>query len=308
MHSFLLWFLILGVLCFLMLTPPPTASSSSLAQRRTTGVREARNNALRSPYQSPRQRRLGHADGRSPLRDVGNIHCQNSTAGPSLEQERSGLREAERQRQAALQETPSRRRRRIPGQAQNREPSPTPTTTSQTISRAYERCSTSRAYEPSSATPSVRAPAPLPLAYSDSSTLIDFIIINHQAELDLGMSQAAETQSYNMSPWTYSRAEGARQRIGALSSRVQSVAHTGTRCDKDRGATAVERGMGWMILRRERTRGLSRESFQGDGFEDDCDVNGVVQYSWRGNSPGYDFSRVDDLPIFLESVPTATEG
>ncbi|KAJ7480355.1 hypothetical protein B0H11DRAFT_1916092 [Mycena galericulata] len=94
MRSLLLWFLILGVLCFLMLTPPPTASSSSLAQRRTTG---------------------------------------NSTAGPSLEQERSGLREAERQRQAALQETPSRRRRRIPGQAQNREPSPTPTTTSQTI-------------------------------------------------------------------------------------------------------------------------------------------------------------------------------
>ncbi|KAJ7450513.1 hypothetical protein B0H11DRAFT_1928219 [Mycena galericulata] len=54
-------------------------------------------------------------------------------------------------------------------------------------------------------------------------------VVNHQAELDLGMSQAAETQSYNMSPWTYSRAEGARQRIGALSSRVQSVAHTGTR-------------------------------------------------------------------------------
>ncbi|KAJ7510145.1 hypothetical protein B0H11DRAFT_1900506 [Mycena galericulata] len=63
-----------------------------------------------------------------------------------------------------------------------------------------------------------------------------------------------------------------------------------------------------MILRRERTRGLSRESFQGDGFKDDCDVNRVVRYSWRGNSPGYDFSRVDDLPIFLESVPTATEG
>ncbi|KAJ7482886.1 hypothetical protein B0H11DRAFT_1914969 [Mycena galericulata] len=70
----------------------------------------------------------------------------------------------------------------------------------------------------------------------------------------------------------------------------------------------VERGMGWTILRRERTRGLSRETFQGDGFEDDCDVNRVVWYSWRGNSPGYDFSRVDDLPIFLESVPTATEG
>ncbi|KAJ7488589.1 hypothetical protein B0H11DRAFT_1913068 [Mycena galericulata] len=148
---------------------------------------------------------------------------------------------------------------------------------------------------------------------------------------------------------------------------ASSVYHIDTRCDKDRGATAVswwwsrvasfgQRGfvIGWnplynvgrrwnvewdqkwvkrtkcnrffvgfsgkmwifreniallgMILRRERTRGLSRESFQGDGFEDDCDVNGVVQYSWRGNSPGYDFSRVDDLPIFLESVPTATEG
>ncbi|KAJ7502412.1 hypothetical protein B0H11DRAFT_1906992 [Mycena galericulata] len=123
-----------------------------------------------------------------------------------------------------------------------------------------------------------------------------------------------------------------------------------SRCDKDRGATAVswwwsrvasfgQRGfvIGWnplynvgrrwnvewdagtvrsLLLRvytatcppmASSTRGLSRESFQGDGFEDDCDVNGVVQYSWRGNSPGYDFSRVDDL-IFLESVPTATEG
>ncbi|KAJ7021409.1 hypothetical protein C8F04DRAFT_1195533 [Mycena alexandri] len=110
---------------YLMLSPPPTASSS-LAQRRTSGARQARNTALRSPYQSPREHRLHRVNGASPLRDVTNIpQAENAAAGPSLERERADLRNAERERQAALQETPSRGRRRIPGQAENRAASPT---------------------------------------------------------------------------------------------------------------------------------------------------------------------------------------
>ncbi|KAJ7670724.1 hypothetical protein DFH06DRAFT_1125018 [Mycena polygramma] len=124
---FLLLFL-LGALCNLMLSPPPTASSSSLVHRQTSGVRHARIDASRSPYQSPRQRHLQRSGGqRSPFRDIANFPPpQNTAAGPSAEQERSHAREAERERQAALQETPSRRRRRVPGQAENRAPSPTP--------------------------------------------------------------------------------------------------------------------------------------------------------------------------------------
>ncbi|KAJ6528582.1 hypothetical protein B0H19DRAFT_1274798 [Mycena capillaripes] len=117
---------ILGVLCIVMLTPLPTASSSPLAQCRTSGVLQARNNAIRSPYQSPRDQRANAL--RSPLRSVLNIprpQVRDTTAGPTIEQERSDVREAERKRQAALQETPSRRRRRVPGQTENHAPSPT---------------------------------------------------------------------------------------------------------------------------------------------------------------------------------------
>ncbi|KAJ7836862.1 hypothetical protein B0H13DRAFT_1912845 [Mycena leptocephala] len=52
--SVLVLLCILGVLLIVMLTPPPTTSSSSLAHCRTTGVRQARNDAIRSPYHSPR--------------------------------------------------------------------------------------------------------------------------------------------------------------------------------------------------------------------------------------------------------------
>ncbi|KAJ7824581.1 hypothetical protein B0H13DRAFT_2375418 [Mycena leptocephala] len=128
--SFLVLLCILGVLLIVMLTPPPTASSSSLAHRRTTGVRQARNDAIRSPYHSPRQHRLQRSPGRSPLQNVGNIprpQIQNPVAGPSVEDEHSSFRQAERERQAALQETPSRRRRRIPVQPRNENRSPSPT-------------------------------------------------------------------------------------------------------------------------------------------------------------------------------------
>ncbi|KAF8156408.1 hypothetical protein K438DRAFT_2075638 [Mycena galopus ATCC 62051] len=68
-----------------MLTPPPTAKTSSLADRRTTGVRHARNDAVQSLYQSPRARRLEQSGIRSPLRDIGNIPrrplAENSGSG-----------------------------------------------------------------------------------------------------------------------------------------------------------------------------------------------------------------------------------
>jgi hypothetical protein len=111
-------------------TPPPTASSSSLTHRRTTGIRHARDSMMQSPSQSPRRRRLEHAGIPSPLRDASNcLHyppAENPNAGSSSEQEHAELRELQRERHAALQETPSRRRRRIPGQTENRVPSPTP--------------------------------------------------------------------------------------------------------------------------------------------------------------------------------------
>ncbi|KAJ6570661.1 hypothetical protein B0H10DRAFT_2237774 [Mycena sp. CBHHK59/15] len=87
--------------------------------------------AMRSPYASPHRR---HLQGRSPFQDLGNFlsGAQGQDAGvglSSLERERSSLRDAERARQAALQETPSRRHCRIPTQRQeqeNRAGSPTP--------------------------------------------------------------------------------------------------------------------------------------------------------------------------------------
>ncbi|KAJ6632036.1 hypothetical protein B0H10DRAFT_1937757 [Mycena sp. CBHHK59/15] len=50
----------------------------------------------------------------------------NTTVGPSVEQERSGLREAEHEWQAVLQEMPSHCRCGISGEAENWVPSPTP--------------------------------------------------------------------------------------------------------------------------------------------------------------------------------------
>ncbi|KAJ7239473.1 hypothetical protein C8J57DRAFT_1245904 [Mycena rebaudengoi] len=113
-------------------TPLPSGSTSSLVQRNPRTIHEARMNASGSPYRSPSRRR---PDARSPLQNIGNNFSAGTQGGsggcgePSLEQERSALREAERERYAALQDTPSRRNRRIPGHHggnQNRPVSPTP--------------------------------------------------------------------------------------------------------------------------------------------------------------------------------------
>jgi hypothetical protein len=94
------------------LTPLRTVSSSSLAHRRTTGVRQVCNDAVGSPYHSLHQHRLQCSPSWNSLQDVSNIpwlQIQNPVAGPSVEDGCSGFGEAECERQAALQETPSRR-------------------------------------------------------------------------------------------------------------------------------------------------------------------------------------------------------
>jgi hypothetical protein len=105
-------------------TPPPTPSSY-LAQRRVPGVRLARQNAMspiygrtRSPRASTRRNALQDMSNQGPR---GNLPLSSS---PSLEAECLAARNADRDRQLALQETPSRRRRRIPNE--NRPGSPTP--------------------------------------------------------------------------------------------------------------------------------------------------------------------------------------
>ncbi|KAJ7670457.1 hypothetical protein B0H17DRAFT_1209326 [Mycena rosella] len=108
--------LFLFVLLILMEPLAPGPSSSSLACRRDRSVRDARHDAMRSPYASPRRRRLEGGP-------------NSATAVSSLDRERSGIRDAERQRQISLQETPSQRHRRVPRQheeEENRVASPTP--------------------------------------------------------------------------------------------------------------------------------------------------------------------------------------
>ncbi|KAJ7698998.1 hypothetical protein B0H17DRAFT_1049896 [Mycena rosella] len=118
----------------LMAPPTPGSTSSSLARRWEPSVREARRDAMQAPYASPRRRRLlGSAAGGGPFQDFSNFvlgtQDQGLSAGASsLERERSDLRDAERERHISLEETPSRRRRRIPTreEEENRAVSPTP--------------------------------------------------------------------------------------------------------------------------------------------------------------------------------------
>ncbi|KAJ7795501.1 hypothetical protein B0H13DRAFT_1934897 [Mycena leptocephala] len=102
-------------------------SSSSLAHRLERSVRGARNAAMESPYASPRRHRLAA----NPFQEIGNVlrvQGQSSSGLPSLDQERAALRDADRERQQALQETPSRRYRRVPRreEEENQAVSPTP--------------------------------------------------------------------------------------------------------------------------------------------------------------------------------------
>jgi hypothetical protein len=98
----------------------PPSPPSSLAQRCERGIRQARVYASIAPYRSPRRQ-----PGASPLRDIQNV--PRVQHGPGVEEQRSIQRDADRERQLALQETPSRRRRRIPeARDENRAPLPTP--------------------------------------------------------------------------------------------------------------------------------------------------------------------------------------
>ncbi|KAJ6618786.1 hypothetical protein B0H10DRAFT_1947207 [Mycena sp. CBHHK59/15] len=119
---------ILLLLILIMSTPPPTPSSS-LAHRHVTSVRSARRGAMAPIYCGPRSPRA--SSGRRPLQDVGNMgpardaHLADVDRDlADVDREHRVLRDADRERQQALQETPSRRRRRIPNE--NRQSSPTP--------------------------------------------------------------------------------------------------------------------------------------------------------------------------------------
>ncbi|KAJ7887712.1 hypothetical protein B0H13DRAFT_1888755 [Mycena leptocephala] len=96
-------------------------SSSSLAHRHERSVRGARNAAMESPYASPRRHRLAA----NPFQEVGNLPRVTLPRFPPLDQERAALRDADHERQEALQETPSRRYRRVPRrEEENRAVSP----------------------------------------------------------------------------------------------------------------------------------------------------------------------------------------
>ncbi|KAK6991579.1 hypothetical protein R3P38DRAFT_2803631 [Favolaschia claudopus] len=129
-----LWWLFAATVLFVVAmqpTPPCSAlpSSSSLAQRPPRGVRDARNAAMTPPYSVTR--RPGRVSPVRPVfQDVSNRHGAPTIQSPNsldADAQRASLRDADRQRQLALQETPSRRRRRHPERPGDDERSRSPT-------------------------------------------------------------------------------------------------------------------------------------------------------------------------------------
>ncbi|KAJ7508137.1 hypothetical protein B0H11DRAFT_2308343 [Mycena galericulata] len=124
MRSLLLWW-ILWVVSFgfftQMRSPSSPSETSSLAHRNERRIRQARIHANLAPYRSPPRLYVG-----LPLHDVGNAPSARPVV--DLESHRAAHRGADREQQLALQDTPSRRRRRIPANRtdENRAPSPTP--------------------------------------------------------------------------------------------------------------------------------------------------------------------------------------
>ncbi|KAJ7443351.1 hypothetical protein B0H11DRAFT_2204239 [Mycena galericulata] len=125
MRSLQLWW-IFWVVLFVFFAQMPSPSSSfapsSLAHRNERRIRQARIRANLAPYRSPPRLYAG-----LPLQDVGNAPSARLVG--DLESHRTALRGADREQQLALQDTPSRRRRRIPANRagdENRAPSPTP--------------------------------------------------------------------------------------------------------------------------------------------------------------------------------------
>ncbi|KAK7046503.1 hypothetical protein R3P38DRAFT_2765320 [Favolaschia claudopus] len=115
--------IIWGILfAFLLQMSPTRPSSSSLRVHANSQIRQARTLANAPPYRSPQRCSPDKDAGARPLRPV-----LGTRPNGDPESHRAANRSDDRERQLALQETPSRRRRRIPGQQdENRAPSPTP--------------------------------------------------------------------------------------------------------------------------------------------------------------------------------------
>ncbi|KAJ7437679.1 hypothetical protein B0H11DRAFT_2206470 [Mycena galericulata] len=124
MRSLQLWWILWVVsFGFFAQMPSPSSSSapSSLAHRNERRIRQARIHANLAPYRSPPRLYVG-----LPLHNVANAPSARPVG--DLESHRAAHRGADRE-QLALQDTPSRRRRRIPANRagdENRAPSPTP--------------------------------------------------------------------------------------------------------------------------------------------------------------------------------------
>ncbi|KAJ7862801.1 hypothetical protein B0H14DRAFT_3610827 [Mycena olivaceomarginata] len=131
-----LWLLALLLLLLRMQpTPPSSSPSSSLAQRHPRRVREARSIAMAPLYHVPRM-----SPNRRALHDISNRRTVDASApsrssSPSLDSQRSVMRDADRERQLALQETPSRRRRREPRPREDENQRPTSPTPGASTSR-----------------------------------------------------------------------------------------------------------------------------------------------------------------------------
>ncbi|KAJ7161539.1 hypothetical protein C8R46DRAFT_1037867 [Mycena filopes] len=133
MRPWVLWgAVVIVILSLILMQPtPPSSSPSSLAQRSPRRARDARHAAMAPPYlgsRSPNRRTLQNISNTS--RGPTNIPGPSQRPlSPTLDSQRASFRDADRERQLALQDTPSRRRRRVPRRQdeENERPvSPTP--------------------------------------------------------------------------------------------------------------------------------------------------------------------------------------
>ncbi|KAJ7706676.1 hypothetical protein B0H17DRAFT_1125528 [Mycena rosella] len=171
MVKYLGWVLGLLVLLISHMAPSLPTPPSSLAHRHTTFVRDARHGAMTPSYAVPRR---SPTHPRAPFRDIANevSHIQNAPStrpvSPSLDPARSSFRDADRERQLALQESPSRRRRRIPGASGDenwssspavgtRSSSPTPGASTSRVARTPPDTETTTAPVPSAQSLAQRA-------------------------------------------------------------------------------------------------------------------------------------------------------
>ncbi|KAJ6450779.1 hypothetical protein C8R45DRAFT_1042766 [Mycena sanguinolenta] len=129
------WLLLWSILCaplglFLAQMSPPLKSSSGLPQRPDRHIRQAHDRTNAAPYLSPRRQSSAnaHAAGTSqPLAPRPRPLAPRPNG--DLESQHTAQCDTDRDQQLAQQETPSRRRRRIPENRagdENRAPSPTP--------------------------------------------------------------------------------------------------------------------------------------------------------------------------------------